>query len=314
MKAQDQPRTPAGETCYEVLVFGGYCCDLIITGLPEVPRLGADICGTGMGIQAGGAFNVVRALHRLGIPVGWPADFGSDIFSQHVLDEIRAEGVDDRLLRFHDHLVRNFSLSFSFTHERGFISYIEPVEKLDRAALVCELRPNIVLLDGLEYGPELLATAQSAHACGARVAMECQHGPETLSTGGLKEALQAVDLFLPNRSEAMQLTGKDSPREAAEVLAAYCPRVVVKLGPEGALAVSPEGYAEAPALPVQVLDTTGAGDCFNAGFLYGSLRGYDLLKCLQFGNICGGISTTAHGTIAAPDAAQAEEAFQRYYA
>ena len=79
--------------CYDTLIFGEYFCDLIVTGLPELPRLGADLFGTGLGMLAGGSFNTVRALHRLGAQVGWVCDFGNDLFSQFVLSEVRQEGM-----------------------------------------------------------------------------------------------------------------------------------------------------------------------------------------------------------------------------
>ena len=297
----------------DFLVFGDYFCDLIVTGLPDLPRLGTDLFGTGMGIEAGGAFNLVRALHRLDTCVLWSSQLGNDLFSQFVLVETRREGVDTRLLKVVDHPLRRFSLSFSYTHERGFISYVDPLEESDRIGLVDEIRPRCVLLDGVEYGPGLLALAETAHAAGAILAMDCQSGPETLQTPGLIEALQAVDVFLPNQAEAVQLTGKTGALEAARHLARYTPLVVLKQGDQGALAVRGGEMASSPAIPVRVVDTTGAGDCFNAGFLHRYLRSQDLQTCLRYGNICGGLSTQTHGTCGTPTLAEAERVYRELY-
>ncbi|HEY3344995.1 MAG TPA: carbohydrate kinase family protein, partial [Anaerolineaceae bacterium] len=117
---------------FDVLLFDGYFFDLIVTGLPEVPRLGTDLFGKEIGCSAGGTFNTVRALHRLGLRVGWVCNFGNDLFSQFVLNEAHQEGVDPQLFRMHDHPVRAFSLAFSFQADRGFISYIDPAEAYDR--------------------------------------------------------------------------------------------------------------------------------------------------------------------------------------
>ncbi len=297
----------------DFLVFGDYFCDLIITGLPELPRLGADITGTGMGMEAGGAFNLVRALQRLGACVLWSSQLGNDLFSQFVLGEAHREGVDTSLLRIVDHPVRRFSLSFSYTHERGFISYIDPLEESDRLGLVRQIRPRCVLLDGVEYGQSLLELTETAHAVGAILAMDCQSGPETLQTPGLIEALRAVDIFLPNLGEARQLTGKADTLEVARELAGYTPLLVLKQGDQGALAIRDEEVVFAPAIPARVVDTTGAGDCFNAGFLFHYLQGSDLLTCLRFGNICGGLSTQTHGTCGTPTLAEAEKVFHEQY-
>jgi sugar/nucleoside kinase (ribokinase family) len=298
---------------YDIIVFGEYFCDLIVTGLTEIPRLGADIFGTSMGIVTGGSFNTVRSLHRLGLRVGWAADFGSDLFSQNALDEIRQEGVDTHLFRHHDRPVRSFSLAFSCGNERGFISYIDPVEKYPREPLVYTQRPPCVFLCGLEYGPEIPALAGAVHEVGGLLGMDSQSTRATLKTPGVVEALQAVDLFMPNSEEAMSITGTRCPDEAAALLACYTPLVVIKQGGEGVLAQSGERVLTAPAIPVTVLDTTGAGDSFNAGFLYSHLRGDPLEVSLAYGNICGGISTTGYGASAVPTAEEAEAYYRKYF-
>jgi len=87
--------------------------------------------------------------------------------------------------------------------------------------------------------------------------------------------------------------------------------VIVKCGAEGVIAQAGANVVRASGLSVDVFDTTGAGDCFNAGFLYGHLRGLPLEASLRCGNICGGLSTTARGGAAAPSAAQVEQWLQR---
>ena len=289
---------------YDVLLFGGYFFDLIVTGLPEVPRLGTDLFGSDMGIFAGGTFNTVRALHRLGLRVGWVCDFGNDLFSQFVLNEARQEGVDTRLFRMHDHPVRAFSLAFSFQMDRGFISYIDPEPTWDRVPYVIEHQPRSVLLGHLQYGSEFTPLVAAARQVGALVLMDCQAASATLETPGVTEALRSVDIFLPNISEALQLTGAPTVQSAAEILSEYTPLVVLKMGPEGALAQTRECCIQSPGLEVDAVDTTGAGDCFNAGFLYSRLRGEPLERNLEAGNICGGLSTTRHGSIATPTEAE----------
>ena len=289
---------------YDVLLFDTYFFDLVITGLPEVPRLGLDLFGSGMGIEAGGTFNTVRALHRLGLRPGWACDFGSDLFSQYVLDKVNAEGIDTSLLRLHDHPVRVFSLSFSMAHDRGFISYMDPRGPFDRVPYILEHRPAAVMLSALDYGPEAERLVEAAHHVGARVYMDCQSRSETLATPGVPEMIAKVDAFLPNAGEALQLTNAADVETAARELAELAPLVVVKMGADGALAISGDWRVHSPGLKVPVVDTTGAGDCFNAGFLYGQLHGLSLERSLRAGNFCGGMATTAFCTAAAPTLAE----------
>jgi len=286
---------------YDVLIFGSYFCDLIVTGLPELPRLGADLFGTGMGIHAGGAFNTVRALHRLGVKVGWVCDLGNDLFSQYVISEIRSEGVDESLLRIHDYSLRSFSLSFSFCEDRGFISYIDPPEPFDPTPYILEHRPKSLMIGHLLYGEEVMASLAAAREVGAKVLMDCQDASISLDSAGVIEALRSVDVFMPNAAEALGLTAADTVEDAACRLAEYAPLAVVKMGADGVVAVRQGRKTCVPALPVEVVDTTGAGDCFNAGFIYGYLQDKALQTCLRYGCICGSLSTTAHGSVAAPN-------------
>jgi sugar/nucleoside kinase (ribokinase family) len=117
-----------------------------------------------------------------------------------------------------------------------------------------------------------------------------------LSDPGLRRALAAVDVFLPNLREALWLTGERDALGALAVLGKLCRLVVIKAGADGAYALQ-QGQAviHAPAIPVTPVDTTGAGDSFNAGFLKAWLEGRALVDCLRWGNAVGGLSTTAPG-------------------
>jgi sugar/nucleoside kinase (ribokinase family) len=296
---------------YAVLLIDGYFCDLIFTGLPELPRLGADLFGTGFDMVPGAVFYTALALHRLEVRAGWACDFGDDFASRFVLDAARREGIDDSLFRLHDRPLRRISVSFSFAHDRGFISYQDTLPNDSPIPLIERHRPRVVLLSHLRYGPDLLALAAATHAYGGVVYMDCQARPETLADPDVQAALRAVDIFAPNRHEAQHLSGAGTAEQALARLAELTALVIVKCGAEGALARRGDETARAPGITVPVLDTTGAGDCFNAGFLDGYLRGEPLERCLRRGNICGGLSTTARGGGAVPTAAQVDVWMER---
>ncbi len=292
---------------YEVMLFDTYFCDLIVTGLPELPRLGLDLFGTDMGIEAGGTFNSVRALHRLGVKVGWACDFGDDLFSQFVLSEVKKEGVDTSLFRLHDRPVRVFSLAFSYVNDRGFISYIDRLPPVDRVPYLRRYRPRAVLTNALETDEAGMALAQAAHEIGTLVFLDTQGTNTTLQTPGAVPMLRAVDVLLLNVSEALHVTGEADRDAAGRALAQLTPLVVLKSGADGAYAYTQDSILHAPAIEVNVVDTTGAGDCFNAGFIAGHLRGESLETCLRLANVCGGLSTTAHGSVATPTLEQARQ-------
>jgi sugar/nucleoside kinase (ribokinase family) len=299
--------------CYDVVHIGPYFCDLIITGLPDLPHLGSEIYGTEMQMAPGGAFNTTYALHRLGLKTGWVTDFGTDFFSQFVLAKLKELGIDPTFFRMHTHDLCALSVAFSYSHERGFISYTDSCEPWDLLTILRDHRPRCVLLGGLEYSPDFLEFAAAARQMGSKLFMDCQHREATLQTPGVVEALRAVDTFMPNQCEACKLTGLPDVEAAARQLAEMTPLVVVKLGAQGALAVQGEQVVHIPGIHVEsVVDTTGAGDCFNAGFLYGYLRGESLESCLRYANLLGGISVTGHGVSQMPTREQVEALVVQY--
>jgi sugar/nucleoside kinase (ribokinase family) len=298
---------------YDVIHFGQYYCDLIFTGLPHMPELGAEIHGTGLQLGPGGAFNTSYALHRLGLKTGWICDLGNDFFSQFVNNTVQKLGMDTALFRYHSHDLCAVTAAFSFQDDRGFISYLDRFEPAEIISAVESHRSKIVLIGGLSFGAEFDDLLRAARNSGARLVMDCQHREVDLQTPGVAEAIQAVDVFLPNICEAKRLTGQTDPEKAVEALAQVAKLLVVKQGCQGALAVSGGQVLRAPAICVEeVVDTTGAGDCFNAGFLYGWLKGAPLDACLKYGNICGGVSVTGFGVSQVPDREQVDEMFLHF--
>ena len=282
-------------TC-DALVLGEYFCDLIFTGLPEPPRLGADLFSRSFEMAPGGSgYILTTALHRLGVQARWMAHFGNDLFSQFVLREAQREGLDSSLFQVYDQPLRSLSASFSFTHDRGFISYWDPFPACHPESAIAAQRPRWVVNPPFDCSTESRALIEFIHQHGGRAFVDCQYVTTTLDEPGLADTLRLVDVFAPNQSEACQLTGEEEPADAAARLAQFCPLVVVKAGAQGAYAHAGEQAWHAPALPVEVVDTTGAGDAFDAGFLAGLLWGEPIETCLRCGNICGGLSTTQPG-------------------
>jgi sugar/nucleoside kinase (ribokinase family) len=298
---------------YDVLVWDVYFCDLVFTGLPQLPQLGGEVFGTDFDMTPGGAFSTVSAMHRLGLRVGWICDFGNDFFSQFILAEARREGLDSSLFRIHPYPVRRISAAFSFAHDRGFISFMDKVEQPSPIPLLEQHRPACLFLPHLHFDRSYTGLFAAATRHGTLIFMECQSNDATLETPGVVEALQAVDIFAPNEAEARQLTGESTAERALARLAELTPVVIVKRGSRGAIARAGEQVVTVPAIPVACRDTTGAGDCFNAGFLYGYLRGDSLERCVQLGNICGGLSTTVVGSGAALLTKAQVEAYLNHY-
>lgn len=295
---------------FDVIVRGMYFCDLIFTGLTDLPRLGTEVYGTGFDMVPGGMFNIVAAMHRMGLHVGWSATFGNDLFSQFFLKESRREDLDETLYRHVDRPRRVVTASFSLPSDRGFISYVEPCEEADELELIKAYRSRCYMTCANWFNPKINEIKAEIERNQGFYFMDPQFSEVTLKSPDVIDTLEKVDVFLPNESEALQLTGAPNIEQALDILCQQTNLVVIKRGAKGAIAQDQKRKVAVPAIPVNVLDTTGAGDCFNAGFIAAYLNGESLETCLLYGNICGGLSTTARGVGAAPTIQQVKEYIQ----
>lgn len=282
---------------YDVLVVGDYCLDLIFTGLPRFPELGKEVVASGFAQTPGGTCNAAFALHRLGLHVGWAADFGNDEYSRFVLDQARAEGLDDSLFVHHSRPLRQITVAASFPEERAFIAYYDPPPTVPAAmkALATQ-RARLLYLPGIYAGPLLEPALLLVRAKRMKLVMGGNSNETVrLQDPAVRRAVASSDVLLPNAAEALRLTGESELESALRALAALTPLAVVKDGARGAHACQAGEILHFPALGIDPLDTTGAGDCFDAGFVAAWLDGKPLTECLQWGNIVGGLSTLGAG-------------------
>lgn len=282
---------------FDVLIPGNYFCDVIFTGIPGFPALGTELYTRDLTVVPGGVLNSVVGLRRLGINVGWLGTLGNDFFSRYITEQVAAEGLDMSLITQVDAPLRRVTVSLSYSTDRAFVTYIDPapdvIEQLENCLDDTDLR--LLHFSGLHVDERLPALIDRCHARGVQVSMDCQHREETLALPLVGEIITRLDLFLPNATEAQQLTGTSTLEAAAAVLRSMLPALIIKDGAYGAHAWTQEGYYHAPALPLEAVDTTGAGDVFNAGFLAAYLEGQALSACLHWGNVAGGLSTLGYG-------------------
>jgi len=156
---------------------------------------------------------------------------------------------------------------------------------------------SILYLEGYLFGPEkpraaLMKAVEIAHSAGRKVAFTLS---ESVCIAGRKEGFGrmidsgGVDLLFANEDEALQLTGRSDLESALEELKAKVPTLVITRGPEGAIAIEGNERISIPAAPIsEVVDTTGAGDLFAAGFLTARCKGASLERCLWTGAIAAG--------------------------
>jgi len=288
---------------YDVLVAGEYYCDLIFTGLSTTPAYGEEIIASGLSTRPGGCYNMALGLTRLGLRAAWAADFGTDLFSRLVLDTAKADGIDPVAFRQLGRPAPMVSAAFADTRDRGFITYRGADVLPPDLDLIARLRPRW-LLQSFRYTSEWLRFIWAAKDSGISIFGDCNGDDVTLQCAGVREFIGLCDVFSPNETEALRLTGTASVDAALDALIEITPAVLIKRGANGVTAsIDGRRYDEtAPA--VEVVDTVGAGDAFAAGYLAGVLWDLPVAGQLRAAVACGTLSTTGAGNSANPTAAE----------
>ncbi|MGW4381028.1 carbohydrate kinase family protein [Kitasatospora sp. NPDC004531] len=291
--------TDSTEPRCEVLVAGPYFADLVFHSLPRPVEPGGEVFAGGFDLVPGGAYTLAMALHRLGRTAAWSADFGTDLFSTAVLSAARSEGLDERAFRHHPFPVRSVTVALSGPDDRAMVSYQDETPARPLGPLLRQHRPRVLMLPQLRWDDDTLAACRTARQLGALVVMDCHDTPAALADPAVRRILAEIDVFTPNAAEATRLTGAADLDRAIAELAAAVPTLVVTRGPHGATAVRDGTRHDAPAVPVRAVDTTAAGDCFNAGLVHALLSDLDLPACLTHATTCGSAAVTAPGSAAA---------------
>ncbi|PYQ24174.1 MAG: carbohydrate kinase, partial [Acidobacteria bacterium] len=155
--------------------------------------------------------------------------------------------------------------------------------------------------------PGLRSLFARARRLGLTTSLDPGYDPSETWAADLRETLAEADVFLPNEVELRGLAGTDDVDEALRRLANSRTRTVAKLGREGAATLEGGRVFRVRAFPIEALDTTGAGDSFNAGFLHAWLAGAPVQDALRLGGACGALSTRGlGGTASQPDLKEAE--------
>ena len=283
---------------YDILIPGHYFCDIIFTGIPGFPALGTELFTEGLTVIPGGIMNTVTGLTRLGVRVGWLGTLGNDFFSQFVADTARAESIDLGLIDFVERPLKRVTVSLSYTDDRAFVSYVDPVPDLlpQITEALEQGRFQHLHFTGLKIDERMPDLMRACHARGVTVSMDCQHRDETLDEPLVRDIMSHLDIFMPNVIEAQRLTKTDTMEAAVAVLRDLVPYLIIKDGENGAHAWREGQYYHADAIDIEtIVDTTGAGDMFNAGFFAAYFEQKSPTECLQWGNITGGLSLRGHG-------------------
>ena len=291
----------------DVLSLGIYVVDVLGRPIDQFPEKGKLALFDELGIHTGGcANNTAIALTRLGISAGAMGKVGADAFGDLILQMLIDNDVDTSGMQ------QDPSASTSFTFvavasdgERTFYHYIGANGELCEADLDWEVikRAKILHIAGALVMPRfdgapMANVLRKAKSLGITTSLDTAYDATGKWLETLESCLSYVDMFMPSIVEAQYLTGISDAREIAQFLRSNygIHTIVIKMGENGSYASTPEAEYFAPAYPVDVVDATGAGDAYVAGFLAGTIMGWDLKATAELASATGAACVTAIGT------------------
>ncbi|MDZ7373034.1 MAG: carbohydrate kinase family protein [candidate division KSB1 bacterium] len=290
---------------YDVVCLGLMLTDILAQPLRRVPDPGRLELVDRIEMHTGGcALNTGLALARLGARVAMMGLVGEDGFGDFVLQEIRRANADWRSVRRTNAAGTSATVVLvspegerSFVHTLGANALLS-LEHVDFDVIARSRLLHIGsvgLLPALD-GEPMAQVLRRARELGVSTSLDTVWDPMGRWLRIVEPCLPYVDLFLPALHEARAITGLEDPEAIARFFLNRGPKVVaVKMGDQGCLVTDGQQWIREPAYAVNVVDTTGAGDAFVAGFLMGWLKAWPLQKVAQFANAVGAMCVTAIG-------------------
>jgi sugar/nucleoside kinase (ribokinase family) len=257
---------------------------------------------------------VAHNLAALGAKVGFVTRVGPDELGQLALARLGESGVDlTHVQSLAGSSGTGVTILLPHGDERHILTYLGTMAEMTAEDLPMEYLESsrhfhlssLYLQRGLQ--PGLVATLKRLKQAGLTISLDTNDDPDDKWGGILDEILEFVDVLLPSEGELIRMAGTATLDDALKIMGRRVPLIVVKCGARGALVQERGERYEVPGIPVVPVDTIGAGDSFNAGFLSKYVRGASATEAARMGNITGALSTQASGgTEAFRDAAQRE--------
>ncbi len=311
MKSLGKRRKVDGKRRPKIAVVGELNVDLIAVGLTNLPALGSEVLAKDFELTLGSASAIFACgLSQLGFPVTFISKVGADYFGQFCVKALRGKRVCTDYVICDSGVKTGVTIAVSTTGDRALVTYPGAIaqlryEDLPRAFLENHQHLHMTsyyLQEGLRKS--FARIFSEAKQSGLTTSFDPNSDPARTWGKGIQEVFAHTDVLFLNETETMQLTRQRDLDEALKRLGQTAPCVVVKLGPRGAVAIQSEELSSVPGFNVEAVDTTGAGDCFAAGFISGYVEGLTVQQCLELGNACGALSTLRPGgTASQPDQA-----------
>ncbi len=287
---------------FDVLAIGELNVDMILTGMKNMPVVGRELIAKDCSIVLGSSTAICACgVSRLGLKTGFIGIVGKDSFGEIVLQSLEQYGIDLKYVKSTEDVKTGITVSLSTENDRALVSYLGSIDYLTRKDINLELLRNTrhihigsyFLQSKLRH--DIADIFKAAKSFGVTTSLDSGWDDTEKWEYGIFDALKYTDIFFPNEIEALNITKSKTVEQAVDILAEYCGTVVVKCGNKGAVSKCGNVLVKKPTYDLKAVDTTGAGDSFNAGYIYAFLNGFRQEECMDYGNACGSISVTRIG-------------------
>jgi sugar/nucleoside kinase (ribokinase family) len=302
---------------FDVSIAGEINLDQILYGVPREIPVEREVLATGYTVTLGSSSAILaHNLATLGMATGFITRAGQDEIGDSALRRLAESGVDlSRVVRKDKGATTGTTLLLHHGDQRRILTYPGTMFEMSGADLDIEYLASarhfhlssLFLHRGLQADlPDLFRELKSR---GLTLSLDTNDDPEDKWDGVLPQLLPCVDILLPNRNELCRIARRDSLEAALAELSSIVPVIAVKCGSEGAVVQSGSKRLRVPGVQIDPVDTIGAGDSFDAGFLAAWLSGCSLEESARAGNVTGALSTLGPGGTEAFRSRQMREAF-----
>jgi sugar/nucleoside kinase (ribokinase family) len=287
----------------DILTIGDLCADVVLSGKDVTPEFGQkEKLVEDYIVEMGGSGSIfICQAAKLGLSSALIGRVGDDPFGRMIKKTIEESGASSKFIRTDPHEKTGATFMLNKGHDRAMMTYsgtIDAVVPSDIPVAALKSTRHFHLASFFlmkKIQPHLLRFVRIAKQAGASISMDTNWDPDENWDRGIRKILPYVDVFLPNEAELLNIADEKKIADAVAKMQKLVKVVVVKKGPKGADAYAHGKKFSSPALKVKVADTVGAGDSFDAGFLFGFLKGKSISECLRIGCICGSLNTTMPG-------------------
>jgi len=287
----------------DIIVVGELNVDVILDGLPSFPEVNRERIASRMQTVLGSSSAIFASnIAMMGMRVAFIGKLGMDDYSELIIDNLQAKGVDTSHIVFDEKLRTGATVILSCGEDRMMVTYPGSMDHLTLADVAADVVgsakhlhfSSFFIQPGIrKHVGELMHMAKDL---GLTTSLDLQWDPDEKWDFDYAAILPHVDVFLPNESEILALTAETELPKALAKLQPHSNVVAVKCGSRGCLvAHKGESFWQPSYLNEAVVDAIGAGDSFDAGFVCMFKQGKSLRECADFANLMGAISTTAVG-------------------